>query len=205
MYADSLGQKLKRPMRVIGWYHSHPHITVWPSHVDVRTQADYQMMDPCFVGVIFSVFNIDKTTQESQIQVTCFQSVQKTSNPHEFDRKEVPLYVDKKLTYEAHNLHSLISLPKVLLTEESIAYRSTIPADKDSNLVTQVYNSSVYSASVCHILDTLVTPLMRSLTNKLEQNKITKERLLLEKQHLQTQINSIAPSASLTDPSSDQS
>lgn len=23
----------KRPMRVIGWYHSHPHITVWPSHV----------------------------------------------------------------------------------------------------------------------------------------------------------------------------
>lgn len=23
----------QRPMRVIGWYHSHPHITVWPSHV----------------------------------------------------------------------------------------------------------------------------------------------------------------------------
>lgn len=22
-----------RPMRVVGWYHSHPHITVWPSHV----------------------------------------------------------------------------------------------------------------------------------------------------------------------------
>ena len=59
-----------------------------------------------------------------------------------FDRKEVPLFMDKKLTYEAHNLHSLISLPKVLLTEESIAYRSTIPADPGSNLVTQVYNSS---------------------------------------------------------------
>lgn len=25
--------------RVVGWYHSHPHITVHPSHVDVRTQA----------------------------------------------------------------------------------------------------------------------------------------------------------------------
>ncbi|XP_022778176.1 lys-63-specific deubiquitinase BRCC36-like [Stylophora pistillata] len=23
----------QRPMRVIGWYHSHPHITVWPSQV----------------------------------------------------------------------------------------------------------------------------------------------------------------------------
>ena len=25
--------------RIIGWYHSHPHITVHASHVDVRTQA----------------------------------------------------------------------------------------------------------------------------------------------------------------------
>ena len=53
----------------------------------------------------------------------------------------------------------------------------------------------MYSASVCHILDTLVSPLMRSLTYKLEQNKIRKERLLLEKQHLQDQIDSITLSA----------
>lgn len=26
-------------LRVVGWYHSHPHITVRPSHVDVHTQA----------------------------------------------------------------------------------------------------------------------------------------------------------------------
>ncbi len=43
--------------RVIGWYHSHPHITVLPSHVDVRTQAMYQMLDPGFVGLIISAFN----------------------------------------------------------------------------------------------------------------------------------------------------
>ena len=88
-------------MRVIGWYHSHPHITVWPSHVgeyqivivcdsytevvyiiwtarsviqlytiffvcvDVQTQADYQMMDDNFVGLIFAVFNEDKQTKVS--------------------------------------------------------------------------------------------------------------------------------------------
>ncbi|TKC34746.1 hypothetical protein EI555_006313, partial [Monodon monoceros] len=40
-----LAELTGRPMRVVGWYHSHPHITVWPSHVDVRTQAMYQMMD----------------------------------------------------------------------------------------------------------------------------------------------------------------
>lgn len=33
MYAEQLEQQLNRPMRVLGWYHSHPHITVWPSHV----------------------------------------------------------------------------------------------------------------------------------------------------------------------------
>lgn len=38
-------------------YHSHPHITVMPSHVDVRTQAMYQTMDEGFIGLIFSVFN----------------------------------------------------------------------------------------------------------------------------------------------------
>ena len=43
--------------RVIGWYHSHPHITVLPSHVDIKTQATYQMLDDGFVGLIFSVFN----------------------------------------------------------------------------------------------------------------------------------------------------
>lgn len=31
--ADLLEKKLNQPMRVLGWYHSHPHITVWPSHV----------------------------------------------------------------------------------------------------------------------------------------------------------------------------
>lgn len=43
--------------RVVGWYHSHPHITVLPSHVDVRTQAMYQMLDPGFIGFIISTFN----------------------------------------------------------------------------------------------------------------------------------------------------
>ena len=28
-----LSHKLQRPMQIVGWYHSHPHITVWPSHL----------------------------------------------------------------------------------------------------------------------------------------------------------------------------
>lgn len=60
--------------RIVGWYHSHPRITVLPSHVDTRTQCQYQMMvraafvcwllpfsavlaqDNCFVGLIFACY-----------------------------------------------------------------------------------------------------------------------------------------------------
>eukprot|EP00850_Spirogloea_muscicola_P021129 SM000237S08146 [mRNA] locus=s237:8659:12791:- [translate_table: standard] len=62
-----------RTTRVIGWYHSHPHITVFPSHVDVRTQGMYQMMDDGFVGLIFSCFSED-SNKVGRIQATAFQS-----------------------------------------------------------------------------------------------------------------------------------
>ncbi|CAK9176660.1 unnamed protein product [Ilex paraguariensis] len=63
-----------RTTRVIGWYHSHPHITVLPSHVDVRTQAMYQLLDPGFIGLIFSCFSED-AHKVGRVQVIAFQSL----------------------------------------------------------------------------------------------------------------------------------
>lgn len=31
--AEKLSKVYNRELRVIGWFHSHPHITVWPSDV----------------------------------------------------------------------------------------------------------------------------------------------------------------------------
>ncbi|KAF4372392.1 hypothetical protein F8388_027065 [Cannabis sativa] len=62
-----------RTTRVIGWYHSHPHITVLPSHVDVRTQGMYQLLDSGFIGLIFSCFSED-SFKVGRIQVIAFQS-----------------------------------------------------------------------------------------------------------------------------------
>lgn len=31
--AEKLSKLYNRELRVIGWFHSHPHITVWPSDV----------------------------------------------------------------------------------------------------------------------------------------------------------------------------
>lgn len=71
--ADRMTAATGQTTRVIGWYHSHPHITVMPSHVDVRTQAMYQMLDPGFVGLIFSCFSQD-SSQVGRIQAIAFQS-----------------------------------------------------------------------------------------------------------------------------------
>jgi len=36
---QKLSHSLQRPMRIVGWYHSHPHITVWPSHIGRSTSG----------------------------------------------------------------------------------------------------------------------------------------------------------------------
>ncbi|XP_028766333.1 uncharacterized protein LOC114724190 [Neltuma alba] len=68
-----------RTTRVIGWYHSHPHITVLPSHVDVRTQAMYQLLDSGFIGLIFSCYSED-ANKVGRIQVIAFQSSDRKQN-----------------------------------------------------------------------------------------------------------------------------
>ncbi|GBG88295.1 hypothetical protein CBR_g46861 [Chara braunii] len=72
--AERLTAVTGRRTRVIGWYHSHPHITVLPSHVDVRTQGMYQMLDEGFVGLIFSCFSEDASLT-GRVQAIAFQSV----------------------------------------------------------------------------------------------------------------------------------
>ncbi|EFJ17747.1 hypothetical protein SELMODRAFT_420655 [Selaginella moellendorffii] len=68
-----LSRTIGNTTRVIGWYHSHPHITVLPSHVDLRTQQSFQMLDPGFIGVIFSCFD-DDANMVGRVQSIAFQS-----------------------------------------------------------------------------------------------------------------------------------
>jgi hypothetical protein len=43
--------------------------------VDLRTQYSYQMMDPYFVGLIFSVYNSDPVTMVDTRDIIAFQAV----------------------------------------------------------------------------------------------------------------------------------
>uniref|UniRef100_A0A3Q1FNU6 BRCA1/BRCA2-containing complex, subunit 3 n=1 Tax=Acanthochromis polyacanthus TaxID=80966 RepID=A0A3Q1FNU6_9TELE len=146
--AERLADMTGRPMRVVGWYHSHPHITVWPSHVDVRTQAMYQMLDQCFVGLIFSCFIEDKNTKTGRVLYTCFQSVQ-AQKGSEYERVEIPVHVVPREAIGKVCLESAVELPRILCQEEQDTYRK-IHSLAHLDPVTKIHNGSVFTKNLCN-------------------------------------------------------
>ncbi|OPJ89584.1 lys-63-specific deubiquitinase BRCC36 isoform X2 [Patagioenas fasciata] len=180
--AERLAEMTGRPMRVVGWYHSHPHITVWPSHVDVRTQAMYQMMDQGFVGLIFSCFIEDKNTKTGRILYTCFQSIQ-AQKSSEYERIEIPIHVVPHETIGKVCLESAIELPKILCQEEQDAYRR-IHSLTHLDSVTKIHNGSVFTKNLCSQMSAISGPLLQWLEDRLEQNKQRVQELQQEKEQL---------------------
>eukprot|EP00440_Ansanella_granifera_P065251 gb/GFBE01070761.1/.p1 GENE.gb/GFBE01070761.1/~~gb/GFBE01070761.1/.p1 ORF type:complete len:770 (+),score=160.10 gb/GFBE01070761.1/:1-2310(+) len=72
---EKLTGRVGRTTRVVGWYHSHPHITCLPSHVDLQTQLMYQGMDADFIGLIFGCFNAGREGEGSALhELIAFRS-----------------------------------------------------------------------------------------------------------------------------------
>ncbi|XP_066266432.1 lys-63-specific deubiquitinase BRCC36-like [Branchiostoma lanceolatum] len=186
--AERLAVQLNRPMRVVGWYHSHPHITVWPSHVDVQTQQSYQFMDDCFVGLIFAVFNEDKATKRHQVQVTCFQSINQSpeGEPPMYERIEIPLHILPQDTMSRPCLESLVELPQIFSQEEQEAYSRTLGEGLD--LTTCIHNGTVYMQSLSHLMEVLSGSLVQTLENRVQYNKNKVKRLKEEKEQLEKDI-----------------
>ncbi|XP_062089807.1 uncharacterized protein LOC133796349 [Humulus lupulus] len=110
--AERMTTSTGRTTRVIGWYHSHPHITVLPSHVDVRTQGMYQLLDSGFIGLIFSCFSED-SYKVGRIQVIAFQSS---------DGKQSQ--ISRPISLSPVNKNSVIDLESSLSSTENAAVRS---------------------------------------------------------------------------------
>uniref|UniRef100_A0A8C7TQ36 Fun14 domain containing 2 n=1 Tax=Oncorhynchus mykiss TaxID=8022 RepID=A0A8C7TQ36_ONCMY len=159
-----------RPMRVVGWYHSHPHITVWPSHVDVRTQAMYQMMDQGFVGLIFSCFIEDKNTKTGRVLYTCFQSVQ-AQKGSEYERIEIPIHVVPHEAIGKVCLESAVELPRIL-----------------SQGVRLFWFNVLFTKNLCSQMSAVSGPLLQWLEDRLEQNRQSVIELQLDKERLTQEL-----------------
>lgn len=110
--AERMTSLTGRTTRVIGWYHSHPHITVLPSHVDVRTQGMYQLLDSGFIGLIFSCYSED-LNKVGRIQVIAFQS---SDGKHH--------HISRPISLSPVNKNSIIDLESSLSSSENAAGRS---------------------------------------------------------------------------------
>ncbi|ERE91585.1 lys-63-specific deubiquitinase BRCC36-like protein [Cricetulus griseus] len=187
--AERSAEQTGRPLRIVGWYHSHPHITVWPSHVDVRTQAMYQMMDQGFVGLIFACFIEDKTTKTGRVLYTCFQAIQDPKSS-EYERIEIPIHIVPHTTIGKVCLTSAVELPRILCQEEQDAYRRIHKLTHLDSL-TKIHNGSVFTKHLCSQMSAICGPLLQWLENRLEQNQQHLQELEQEKEGLMEELSSL--------------
>ncbi|KAL3311783.1 BRCA1 BRCA2-containing complex, subunit 3 [Cichlidogyrus casuarinus] len=127
------GLKMNMPkLRIVGWYHSHPHISVWPSHVDLQTQATYQLMDRDFIGLIVSVFSRTQNSDIPEISELCaFQ-----------DDKRAGVYYTVEILEDFNNtingFNQLNTIPRLLLQEANTDLPiSDNSVDKDQYPISQ--------------------------------------------------------------------
>ncbi|KAJ3192350.1 TATA-box-binding protein [Irineochytrium annulatum] len=170
-YADKTGTS------VVGWAHSHPHITVFPSAVDLRCQSDQQQLGVNFFGLIISCFNDHSGSQ--RMQLTCFQSA-----PDEdgiLTRMQTPVFV--RPTDEGMNIESLMQMkriPEIFFTEEKEMFERGCNV-ADAGVVEQKilgsYHSGLYVRTLTSLLDKICVPMIQFCTEQHERNLKEIQRL----------------------------
>lgn len=191
---------------IIGWYHSHPHITVLPSHVDVKTQGSYQQLHHGFIGLIFSVFD------KGRIEICAFQSIQNENL--DWERLEVPIQVKTHLSSQISNanMQSLENenvvlkcvnnkiLDEMLRTKDLshllIVFLALFSEEKDLFLKMSTQQSShlytckihtVYQSAILRLVDYQLKALQFSLKSRIESLR-QKKRLIKKTSNLNIQL-----------------
>ncbi|XP_053625693.1 lys-63-specific deubiquitinase BRCC36-like isoform X1 [Plodia interpunctella] len=178
--AEELAAEVDRPLRVVGWYHSHPHITVWPSHVDLATQSMYQRMDSSFVGIIFAVFLTEQSTKAPSVQITCFQSI----NGSNQTRREIDMEIrNSSNALLSNNFQILTQLPAILKEEEDEAYSNEVGQNYlEEDIINKQHNAAVRTIAIGHIVEKMSRPMLEGLVAR---NAVNNVRLKALKKHHQ--------------------
>lgn len=192
-YAEKLGEHLgRKSLRVVGWYHSHPKITIWPSEVDLRTQFSYQILDSNFVGLIFSVFDTDVRSKKSNFEVICFQSEEKEVGV--LMKKEIPISIFRNSDRELADIvkRETIRLSDVLFQEELDGQIKEPLDDHSTDWVTQLRSRCAMQTTASNIWNLVTTPLLNQMNQEADfldtDMDIMKQRIEdLKKQIQQTE------------------
>jgi len=208
--ASQVAEKINA--RVIGWYHSHPHITIQPSHVDVRTQFNYQSLDAGFFGLIVSVFSSDKDKKGS-IRLIGFQTVKADDESNQRLKKQrqnepdmmvledhstgqspptngslidvhIPIHIvdPQDLISYNHCLQQLAILYRLLAVEERDEYNKRVQFC--THPLARLNHAAAYQQALCRLLEYSCIPQLQLLAEKKRKNDIKIAQLLAEKEHL---------------------
>lgn len=175
----------ERGLKVIGWYHSHPHITAAPSHVDARTQGQFQSLDQGFAGLICAVFQQRDETIWPSIKIVAFQSDNSAHEPGGFvgaglepptyDQvvyrkvwrpRELPVHVHRRTGGLTPALRALAQLQDALFQEE-VAARSA------SN---SLFADAVFKKGVASVANAALHPLIHVVQAKLHAQTERRDR-----------------------------
>ncbi len=84
-----LYEKVGRPQKLVGWYHSHPGLECWLSGIDVRTQKLFQMTNKTFFALVVDPW---KTLSNRRIEMGCYFCFQKDKgSDYVPDVSDIPL------------------------------------------------------------------------------------------------------------------
>ncbi|VDL18003.1 unnamed protein product [Hymenolepis diminuta] len=149
--ADRLHALLGRNIKVLGWYHSHPHTTIHPSSHDIATQELFEASDPKFFGIIVSVFDKVSSSKDSEkhqeIRITSFRSNGEASTKLTIE----PIEIDPSTKFKLFqiDMENWRSVPGVLF--EEVEYE---PVHDRIEKINQLSTKTVFPmATICNELN----------------------------------------------------
>ena len=156
---------------VVGWYHSHPKITIPPSNVDLNTQKSQQYQGT-FVGLIVSCFSTD-SNKINKINLIAFQTKSDKYNiltPHyikiEFVN-EIEIF-GNNWSNTANNAMTFASILQNLLNEEEEQYNKEKEIIDEDDSINKILLYSNRQSLLCKIIQNVSSPYVNSLDSEIE-------------------------------------
>jgi len=174
MLASSLKDEVGAELRVVGWYHSHPHITVLPSRVDLSTQSGYQTLHNMFVGLIFSVYCTESSTKETTNRVMGFQAGKQKEDGN-YEMFPIPIVTQDDLSMVNEevfvSVFSALGDTWVKPYQEELEEYEKIADTKAGDLLANMHNDAVLTTRLTEMCRNIMEPGVRSLQMELQDLK----------------------------------
>ena len=134
-----------------------PHITVYPSHVDVRTQLRYQQFDARFFGMITSCYD-PRPDKRFSLEYIAFQA-----SP-ESERVDIPLVVTRRVNGSSLASETLpVSLRTLVEEEKKLAEDHS----RTGSAAALMHTLGVYQKNMSRVVEYHLDPTIRRLEEEL--------------------------------------